>query len=163
MSRTDSRHTAVLLRAAMSALHRQLRLALPPTRIGVARLSVLSQLYRGGPMTPTDLAAREHVRLQTLTRLLAELEADEWISRASDPDDGRRTRLSLTKLGARQLTDDVHRREASLAAAIERTLSPSQRAVVAEACGLLDRIADALATVSGADGARDGREAADVP
>jgi len=141
----DPRHTAVRLRASLSALQRQLRLALPPQRIGVARLSVLSHLYRGGAMTPTALAALERVKLQTLTRLLAELEADGWIARAADPADGRRTLLSLTRLGVKQLTADVHRREASLAEAIERALSPAQHAALLRACDSLDALAQSLA------------------
>ena len=144
----DIRHTAVRLRASLSALHRQLRHALPAERIGVARLSVLGHLYRRGPMTPSALAALERVKLQTLTRLLAELEADGWIAREADPADGRRTLLSLTRRGVQHLTADVHRREASLAAAIERTLTANQQAALLRACDSLDALAQALSSSS---------------
>lgn len=144
----DVMNTAVRLRASLSALFRQLRQAAPAEGaaggIGTARLSVLGALYRRGPMTPTALAAHERVRLQTLTRLLAELEADGWIVRAPHPDDGRQTLLSLSRLGVRQLTADVHRREASLAAAIEATLSPAQQAALVKACASIDALAEAL-------------------
>jgi DNA-binding MarR family transcriptional regulator len=138
------KHTAVRLRVSLLALLRQLRHTAPPEGIGSARLGVLGALYRRGPMTPTDLAAHERVKLQTLTRLLAELEADAWVLREPDPDDGRRTVLSLTRLGVRQLTADVQRREASLAAAIEAALTPAQQANLLKACESLDAVTAAL-------------------
>ena len=139
-------HTAVRLRASLSALMRQLRHAMPADAIGTARLGVLGALYRRGPMTPTALAAHERVRLQTLTRLLAELEADGWLVREPHPADRRQTMLSLSKLGVRQLSADVHRREASLAAAIASALTPAQQAGLLKACISIDALADALAT-----------------
>ena len=140
----NPKHTAVRLRVSLFALMRQLRQTAPPDGIGSARLSVLGALYRRGPMTPTDLAAHERVKLQTLTRLLAELEADAWIVREPDADDGRRTVLSLTRLGVRQLTADVQRREASLAAAIGSALTPAQQAHLLKACESLDALTKAL-------------------
>jgi DNA-binding MarR family transcriptional regulator len=140
----DPKHTAVRLRVSLFALMRQLRQTAPPDGIGSARLSVLGALYRRGPMAPTELAAHERVKLQTLTRLLAELEADAWIAREPDPGDGRRSVLSLTRLGARQLTADVQRREASLATAIDTALTPAQQAQLLKACEALDAVTAAL-------------------
>jgi DNA-binding MarR family transcriptional regulator len=140
----DPKHTAVRLRVSLFALMRQLRQTAPPDGIGSARLGVLGALYRRGPMAPTELAAHERVKLQTLTRLLAELEADAWIAREPDPDDGRRSVLSLTRLGARQLTADVQRREASLATAIDAALTPAQQAQLLKACEALDAVTTAL-------------------
>ena len=144
MDNPDLKHTAVRLRVSLSALMRQLRQTAPADGIGSARLGVLGALYRLGPMTPTDLAAHERVKLQTLTRLLAELEADGWLAREPDPDDGRRTLLSLTRLGVRQLTADVQRREASLAAAIGAALTTAEQAQLLKACEVLDAVTAAL-------------------
>lgn len=149
---TNPKHTAVRLRVALSALMRQLRQAAPPEGIGSARLSAIGALYLRGPMTPTELAAHERVKLQTLTRLLAELEADAWVVRKPDPDDGRRSVLSLTPLGIRQLTADVQRREASLAAAIDGALTPAQQANLLKACELIDALTAALGGTAEAAG-----------
>jgi DNA-binding MarR family transcriptional regulator len=138
------KHTAVRLRVSLFALMRQLRQTAPPEGIGIARLGVLGALYRRGPMTPTELAAHERVKLQTLTRLLAELEADGWVVREADPADGRRSVLSLTRLGVRQLTADVQRREASLATAIDSALTQAQQAHLLKACEALDAVTEAL-------------------
>jgi DNA-binding MarR family transcriptional regulator len=142
---TDPLHCAVRLRTALSALTRQLRHALPPEGISVAKLSVLSVLYRLGPMSPSELAGHERVKLQTLTRLLAELEADGWLAREAHPQDRRQSVLSLTKAGIRQLTADVHRREASLAGAIGNTLGVADRTTLLRACALMDTLAASLA------------------
>jgi DNA-binding MarR family transcriptional regulator len=141
----DPRHCALRLRASVSQLTRQLRAALPADAISVAKLSVLALLHRLGPLTPSELARRERVRLQSLTRLLAELEAEGWLRRETHPADGRQSLLSLTKPGVKMLTADVHRREASLVDAIGATLSATERAQLLRACALIDRVADAVA------------------
>ena len=139
------RHCAVRLRATVSQLTRQLRAALPADGISVAKLSVLGQLHRLGPLTPSELARRERVKLQSLTRLLAELEADGWLLREPHAADGRQSVLSPTALGARALTADVHRREASLVDAIAAVLTHAEQAQLLRACALIDRVADAVA------------------
>ena len=141
----DALQCAARLRTAVSQLSRQLRSgAAAPDGPSVAKLSVLGQLHRHGPCTPTALAAHERVKLQSLTRLLAELEAEGWIGRAPHATDGRQWLLSLTPEGLRRLKALMRSREAALARAIGATLSAEQRALLLQACGLLDRIAGAL-------------------
>ena len=112
--------------------------------MSVARLSVLGQLHRHGALTPSELAKRERVKLQSLTRLLADLEADGWLLRKPHGTDARQSVLSLTKIGARMLTADVQRRESSLVEAISQSLSKEERALLLAACHLIDRVADAI-------------------
>jgi hypothetical protein len=50
----------------------------------------------------------------------------------------------LTPLGAKALTADVHRREASLVAAIGAVLSETEQAQLLRACALIDRVADSV-------------------
>ena len=142
---TDARHSAVRLRATVSHFSRRLRSALPADGISVAKLGVLGLLHRLGPLSPSALARHERVKLQSLTRLLAELEAEGWVRRAPHAADGRQSLLSLTRAGVKVLTADVQRREASLVDAIGATLSAAERAQLLGACALIDRIADALA------------------
>lgn len=139
----DTQHTAVRLRASISQLTRHLR-AQGADSPGSARLSVLGQLYRRGPLTPTELALYERVKPQTLTRLLAEVERDGLVERRVHTGDARKSILSLTDAGARLLGAEVHRREASLAEAIGACLSTGERAQLLAACELIDRVAEAL-------------------
>ena len=138
-----STHCAIRLRAALTQLFRQLRSTQPDAALSSAKLSALGQIYRAGSLTPKDLAARERVKLQSLTRLLAELEADGCVSRSPHESDGRQTVLSLTRRGAKLLTEYVHRREAALAVAIER-LPAGERELLHAACAVLERLADSV-------------------
>ena len=135
---------AVRLRAATSALMRGLRVDAAPGALAPAKWSVLAQLHRLGPLTPSALAQHERVRLQTLTRLLAELEVAGLIARDVDAADGRRRVLSLTTAGRIVLTAEVHRREASLRQAVQAVLSPAERKTLLAACALLERVGAAL-------------------
>lgn len=145
VTRSDSpAHVAIRLRASVSHLGRQMRAGMPLQALGGAALSALSQLYRRGALTPTRLAQHEGVRLQTLTRLLAELEADGLVSRRPHEHDGRQTLLALTARGARVLAAEAQRREASLAALLSTRLTPAERATLLKACALIDRVADGI-------------------
>lgn len=140
----DSRHCAVRLRETVSSLSRRLRPNPQRDGISAAKLSVIAQLYRGGPMTPTDLAGREGVKLQSLTRLLAELESDGWVTRKTHASDRRQSLLTLTPRGVARLTAAVRARVVVLAKIIETSLDADQRALLLDACALFDRIGDAL-------------------
>jgi DNA-binding MarR family transcriptional regulator len=140
----DTLHVAVRLRAAVSHLTRHLRSQATADLPGSAKLSVLGQLYRRGPLTPTQLASHERVKLQSLTRLLAEIEAEGSIARRPHDRDARQTVLSLTAAGARLLMAEVHRRESSLASALDTRLNDAERTQLLAACDLIDRVAGAL-------------------
>lgn len=131
----------------MSNLFRHLRAAQRGEGISTAKLSVLGQIYRSPALSATELARLEGVKLQSLTRLLAELEADAWISRSPHPKDGRQSLLSLAPLGKERLIQDVRHREAALAVAVEAQLSAAERALLVQACALLDRLSESMASV----------------
>jgi DNA-binding MarR family transcriptional regulator len=140
----DPHHCAVRLHTATTRLGRQLRALAAPAEVTAAGLSVLGLLTRHGPLAPTEIAAHEGVRLQTLTRLLAELETAGLVRRQADPADARRTLLSLTRAGAHRLGAQVRQREAVLQRAIA-ALPARERSRLLAACDLLDEIASALA------------------
>lgn len=140
----DADHCAALLRTAAMDLSRQLRSGMQRDGLSLASLSVLGQLYRGGTMSPTELAKREGVKLQSLTRLLAELEAAGWIARTVNSLDARQSMLAISPRGIKRLGAAVKRGDALLAQAIETRLSQDEQAVLLRACGLLHTLGDAL-------------------
>lgn len=140
----DTEHCAVRLRAAVMQLSRQLRSGMQRDGLSVAMLSALGQLYRGGALTPTELARREGVKLQSLTRLLAELESQGWIERRANATDARQSVLSISPQGIQRLGTAVKGGELSLAKAIETRLSEEDQAVLLRACTLLDTLGDAM-------------------
>lgn len=140
----DTEHCAVRLRAAVMQLSRQLRSGMQRGGLSVAMLSALGQLYRGGALTPTELARREGVKLQSLTRLLADLEAQGWIERRANATDARQSVLSISPQGTQRLGAAVKGGELSLANAIATRLGDEEQALLLRACTLLDTLGEAM-------------------
>lgn len=140
----DTEHCAVRLRAAVMQLARQLRSDMQRDGLSVSILSALGQLYRDGPMTPTELARREGVKLQSLTRLLAELEFEGWIERKASTSDARQSVLSISRQGSKRLGTAVKAGELSLAQVIETRLSEEEQILLLRACTLLDTLGEAM-------------------
>ncbi len=124
-------------------LNRRLRMERPEGHLSGAKLSVLALLHRNGAMTPTAIAEAERVQAQSVTRLLADLGRDGLISRESDPADRRRSLITLTPQGRAALGRDMAHRDAWLARAMERHLSPAERRVLELAGELMERLAAA--------------------
>lgn len=107
------------------------------------RLSALSVVVFGGPITIGDLAAAEQVRPPTMTRLVAALESDGLVRREGDPDDGRVVRLRATAKGEAVLRRGKDRRVRRLSAPIEG-LPAGERAVLQEASAIMARVVASL-------------------
>ncbi len=132
------------LRRAVCQLARKLRPNLKYEGIGAATLSVIGQIYRAGNLTPSELAHREGVKIQSLTRLLKELELLGWIRREPDPRDRRRSWLSLTGSGRRTLVLAANEHDPRLAKLIAALLDAEERELLMRACLLLERLDKAL-------------------
>jgi DNA-binding MarR family transcriptional regulator len=89
------------------------------TGLTAARLSALSVLVFGGPRTVGELAAAEQVRSPTMSRLVAELEAEGLVERRPSTDDRRAVTVTATAAGERILHEGRRRRVASLAERLE--------------------------------------------
>jgi DNA-binding MarR family transcriptional regulator len=123
--------------AAIHAL-RHVRREDPTTGLSAARLSALSVLVFGGPLTLGELAAAEQVRPATMTRIAQSLVEDGYARRDSDPRDGRIVRLSATAKGGRVMQRGRERRVANLASLLGR-LSVDEVARVHEAAQLVEK------------------------
>jgi DNA-binding MarR family transcriptional regulator len=130
------------IRRSVARLVRQLRLERADEALSLSKLSILGILYRKGPVTATDLATQEHIRPQSLTRLLAILEKRGFISRQTDGADRRRLLIALTAEGKKALAADIRRKEAWLSKKMERVLSPDERGLLLQASRLLDRLTE---------------------
>jgi DNA-binding MarR family transcriptional regulator len=133
--------TAVADRLHSAAIHllRRLRLEDVAAGIGPARLSALSVLVFGGPMSIGRLAAAEQVRPPTMTRIVAALEADGLVARRPHPRDARQAVLRATAAGERVLQEGRRRRIEVLARRL-RALGPSELATLADATELIERV-----------------------
>jgi DNA-binding MarR family transcriptional regulator len=135
----DTTLLASRLRLALGHLVRRLR---AEHSFPFTQGSVLGRLDREGRKSIGDLAALERVRPQSMTQTIADLEADGLIERRADPGDGRRTLVELTERGLQTLHADRRHREGWLAGAIADDLSPREQKLLADALGLLERLAD---------------------
>jgi DNA-binding MarR family transcriptional regulator len=99
--------------------------------------AALATVARHGPLTPSELAARERIQRPTATRLIAKLESEGLVARTADPADGRSCLIALTPEGAALIKELRTRKDAFLAARL-RGLTPEDRAVLARAAELLE-------------------------
>jgi len=127
------------LNSAAIHLLRRLRKEDRALGISAARLSALSVVVFGGPLTLGELAAAEDVTPPTMTRLVAALEAEGLIARASDPGDGRVVRVRATAKGRRVMERGRARRTESLAAQLA-ALSPDQLDTLEHATAILEAL-----------------------
>jgi DNA-binding MarR family transcriptional regulator len=103
------------------------------------RASALSVVVFRGPLSMSELAAVEQVRLPTMSRLVTGLEAEGLVVRAKDPRDARVQRVRTTPKGRKLLLAGKARRVARLAAEL-RKLSADEREVLRQAALILDTL-----------------------
>jgi DNA-binding MarR family transcriptional regulator len=103
--------------------------------------SVLHRLATAGPQRVTDIAAWESVAQPSATALVGRLEAQGLVARGADADDARAVRVSITPAGEELLHDRRRARAASLGARVE-ALDAGERAALAAAIPLLERLAE---------------------
>jgi DNA-binding MarR family transcriptional regulator len=133
----DTTRLASELRMVLGHLIRRLR---AERRFSLSQAAVLGRLDREGTQSIGDLAIAEHVRPQSMTQTISDLEADRLIERHADPSDGRRSLVALTAQGRETLEADRRQREGWLARTIAEDLSQEEQRVLVQALGLLRRL-----------------------
>jgi DNA-binding MarR family transcriptional regulator len=99
--------------------------------------AALATIERHGPITPSELAARERVQRPTATRILARLEEIGLVARTPDPQDRRSSLVAITPAGRALMSELRTRKTAFLARRLER-LGPEDRAALERAATLLE-------------------------
>src|SRR5215210_2368524 len=129
---------AVRLRLAITRTSRRLRQE-AGTGLSPTLTAALATVDRHGPLTPSELAARERVQRPTATRLVARLEELGLLQRAADPVDRRSSLLSVTPEGRALLEEMRGRKTAYLAHRIQK-LDAEERAALDRAAAILERL-----------------------
>lgn len=137
----DARAEALADQLHSSAIHllRQLRKEDDASGLSAPRLSALSVVVFGGPLTLGQLAAAEQVRPPTMTRIVTGLEIEGLVQRVGDARDRRLTLIQATAKGNKVLAAGRARRVEKLAAAV-RQLTATQLAELARGTQLLGEI-----------------------
>ncbi|HEX2184507.1 MAG TPA: MarR family transcriptional regulator [Chloroflexota bacterium] len=131
--------TADRLHSAAIHLLRRLRRQDDASGLSAPRLSALSVIVFGGPLTLGALAAAEQVRPPTMTRLVAGLEAAGLVRRESSAADGRVVLVRATAAGEQVMAEGRRRRVGALARRLA-ALPADERATLFRAAEILERL-----------------------
>ena len=144
VSPLDGAEIAARLRLSATRLARILRqqadLGLTPSQI-----TALATVGREGPLTLGALADTEHVTPPSMTKVVERLEGRGLIERRIDPVDRRRVLAAVTPAGEAALATARARKDALLTVRIAE-LEPDERARLAAALDVLDRLAGTVAS-----------------
>ncbi|MET9906951.1 MarR family transcriptional regulator [Streptomyces sp. NPDC006476] len=139
----DSVRLASDLRLAVGRVTRRLRQAHAVGDVSLSGVSVLARLAADGPDSPTSLAETERVRPQAMAGTLALLEQRGLVRRTPNATDGRRSIVAVTDEGRAMLAERRSESVDRLGAVLEG-FSAEERATLAAALPLLDRLAERL-------------------
>ncbi len=131
------------LRRAITRLQRQFRALRADHGISPSKLVILGHLHRAAaPLTAADLARRERLQPQTLTRAIAELDDAGYIARRQAETDRRQIMIEITEAGRNLLILDARTQTAWLAAQIDQRLSGTEQGLLMLSISLLDRLGE---------------------
>jgi DNA-binding MarR family transcriptional regulator len=131
------------LHSAAIHLLRHLRTEDDASGLSAPRLSALSVVVFGGPVTLGQLARAEQVKPPTMTRIVTGLENDGLVRRKGDERDRRLTRIHATPRGKKVLMAGRARRVELLASAVEK-LRASELAELGRGAQLLRQLIDSM-------------------
>ncbi|MGE0553298.1 MAG: MarR family winged helix-turn-helix transcriptional regulator [Gemmatimonadales bacterium] len=131
---------ATRLHSAAIHLLRRLRVEDQASGLTAPRLSAMSVIAFGGPVTLGDLARAEQVSAPTMSRMVSGLRRLGLVEVTRDPDDRRVQRIRATPRGKALLEAGRGRRVRRLAADLE-ALSDPEFAALAKALPMLEAIA----------------------
>jgi DNA-binding MarR family transcriptional regulator len=127
------------LHSAAIHLLRRVRVEDTATGLTAPRLSALSVIVFGGPLTLGDLASAEQVRPPTVSRLVRDLEAEGLVRVRAGKEDARTRLVESTGKGRRLLEEGRTRRVSRLSRELDR-LPERDRKTLARAVGILEGI-----------------------
>jgi DNA-binding MarR family transcriptional regulator len=134
---------ATELRESIMALTRQLRRHRSDNGLTLSQQQVLGEVSRAGVTTPAELGTRMHVRVQSLTDGINELESRGLVARRTDPSDRRRQLIEVTDAGAELLEADRAERDRWLNTAMRDTLTDLEFDLLMLVAPVLRKLADA--------------------
>ena len=143
-SEASIRKTAAALQLSVGLLKRRARETARDGELSGPETAVLSRLDRNGPGTTAALARWEQITPQAMGATVAALEARELIARTPDPDDGRRSILTLTEAGQRVLRAGRNALTDHMAAALSGGFTPGEIEQLRVAAPLIERLAQLI-------------------
>jgi DNA-binding MarR family transcriptional regulator len=140
---TSSEITADQLHSAAVRLLRWLRRTDAASGLNAPRLSALSVIVFGGPITLGNLAEAEQVRPPTMTRIVDGLGAQGLVTKRRNENDLRTIHISATVKGKKTLIAGRKRRIRSLANQIS-ALEGSEQETLQNAIAIMKKMIPAI-------------------
>jgi DNA-binding MarR family transcriptional regulator len=137
----DAATLAAEIRGVIGKLRRRLREQTNSWDLTPSQVGVLLRLEKG-PATVSSLARAEGMRPQSMSSVVATLEAAGLVTAAPDPTDKRQSLLSLTEACRKKVREDRSARQDWLSRVLQARLSPRELAQVAAAVELLKQLAE---------------------
>ena len=132
------------LQASIGVLLRRMRLLQTADDLSAPETSALANLDRSGPATAASLAKLERIRPQSMGATIAALVDRGLVARQPDPDDGRRSLLSVTDAGLEVLRNRRSDRTARIVEALSEGFTPAERRQLRAAAPLIERLGQQL-------------------
>jgi DNA-binding MarR family transcriptional regulator len=142
MAQTDI-SVATELRESLMAVARQLRRHRPDHGLTTSQMELLAEISRADSTTPAELAARMHVRVQSLTDSINEVVRRGLASRRPDDTDRRRQLIEITADGTALLESDRAERDAWLHDTMRTSLTDLEFNLLMLLAPVLRKLADA--------------------
>lgn len=136
----EIRDVSARLHSTAIRLLRTLRREDDGSGLSAPRLSALSVIVYGGPMSLAELAAAEQVKAPTMSRIVDALVERNLVTREAKPGDRRSVRICATDQGAQLLSAGREQRVGALVVRLGR-LAESERRALARGVEILERIA----------------------
>jgi DNA-binding MarR family transcriptional regulator len=133
---------ALELRTSLGKLKRKLLGQAGPEDLTSSQVSVLLRLEKDGPATVSNLARAEAMRPQSMSAVIAPLEAAGLVSGVPDPNDGRQTLFSLTKMCRKRIQERRAAKQDWLTGTIQTRLSAQEQEKLAAALEILARLVE---------------------
>lgn len=140
----DPLEVAAALRVSIGVVTRRLRQSPLRDDLTAPEMAALSRLDRDGPATPSALARAEQITPQGMGSTLAGLVQRGLVARHPDPEDGRRTVMSLTEDGREVVRTKRSARTRQLANVLADRFTSEELEVLRAAAPLLKRLGEAL-------------------
>ncbi|CAA9382783.1 MAG: Transcriptional regulator, MarR family [uncultured Nocardioidaceae bacterium] len=128
------------LRVSLMRLSRRLRSERgSDEELTLNHMAVLGTLWREGPLTIGELAAREKVQPPSMTRTVTQLCEKGLLARAPHADDRRIVMVALTSAADSVIAESLRRKEMWLAQRLTE-LTPAERQILRQAAPILERL-----------------------
>ncbi|MGW3513326.1 MarR family winged helix-turn-helix transcriptional regulator [Streptomyces sp. NPDC000994] len=140
----QNRSTATAIRVALGMLKRRTREAVADGQLTTPELSALAQIDRSAPSTVADLARLQQITPQAMGSTVASLEKHGLVTRSPDPNDRRRSLLTVSGAGSDVLHSSRDAISDRMAVALGEWFTDDEVATLAAAAPLLERLAQHL-------------------